>query len=935
MNSSTTPSGFSLKWHRMVQRLALHSISFRILAVVSIIGTLALASLGALMIRDMEKNLFRQYENTILTLAEHAGQGLQTIMLAGYADIARNYSDNLRKVPGLLVFRILNRHGREAFRPEGEAAYEADGAILSAFKQAIHDKKPASFTESVPEGEQRTLMMPLLNAEPCHACHGSDHEVRGVFQLTVSLAEMDREISAARNQAILGTIVAVGLFLAFLGWYLARSLRTPLQNVSTAIEEVAGGNLINRIDASGRDEIAAIAHHVNQLKGKLVDTIRMINLQTGGITAFIREVLKLRSAIGADTSGIRQLSGEVSEENDRLASEIHHMTQLLNQSLENITAMAEAAGKVADDIRVTARNADDASRNVTTMAEAAEEMTANLDEVNNSLDQVSHSVARVARSIAEMTHSLATVGQRCEIANESSRTAHEHAQQTFSAVDELSNSANEIGTVVGIIQAIAEQTNMLALNAAIEAAGAGEAGKGFAVVANEVKALALQTGRATQQISLKIEEIQSGTANVVERVKEITVIVEQISSLNSEILEDVDGQHLMVRGISEAMSEVNAATATVTLNADTLHHAAERVSLSAAEAARGTSEIAATSSTVAGSAGRMAEQSDAALQFVHKVLSSFVTTERASETVRNRIQDSLKAVARLHGTVNHFHALGDVASNISDALYAAQSSLDIGPEPFDVRKLKEAILNVLGRLELAAHGNAALTLDELNRMCIICSWEKEKTPVYEGNPIFTRLREVHQQMHLTGAEIVARLGEHQESAATDALLYFRALQRSLFEHLDKLYLGHDTLATDQPLILWTGKMEVNVPTLDADHRNLIRLINELYAAVQSGQGQKLLTKIVDELLTYTRTHFAREERHMQEIGFPDLAMHQEEHRLFAEKATAYQKKLEEDPFALSSDVLQYLRSWLTQHIQGSDMAYRRHSEARVKKGKTA
>ncbi|MBF0271562.1 MAG: bacteriohemerythrin [Magnetococcales bacterium] len=917
---------------RSIRRIqAFRTVSFRILAVVGVIGILSLSILGGFLIHGMEKNLLQQNEDSILKLAEQAGQGLQTIMLAGYADIARNYSDNLKKVPGLLEFRILNRYGREAFHPEGEPGFEAKGAILDAFKQAIQEKKPASFIEIGENGNQRTLLMPLLNHTRCHACHGGDHEVRGVFQLTVSLNAMEQEIAQARTQAILGIIGAVGLFLVLLGAFLARSLRAPLQSISSAIEEVANGNLTSRIATPGDDEITAIAVNVNRLKEKLIETIRMINLQSGSITAFIREVLKLRAAIGADASGIQKLSGGVADENDRLAAEIHHMMQLLNQSLDNISAIATEAESVANGIQGTARNADHASQNVTTMAMAAEEMTTNLNEVNHSLSQVSHSVTRVASSIQEMTTSLAGVGQRCENANHDSRQAHDYALEAFSAVDDLSNSASEIGNVVEMIQAIAEQTNMLALNAAIEAAGAGEAGKGFAVVANEVKELALQTGRATHQISLKIEDIQSGTANVVERVKEITVIVEKINAANSEILHAVDEQHVMIQGIAEAMSEVTAATTMVTQNADTLNNAAQQVARSASEAALGTAEIATTSSVVAGSASGMAEQSDAALQFVRTVLSSFTTTEAASDTVRRSMQDALKAVGRLHGTVNHFHALGDVASNISDALYAAQSSLDIGPELFDIRKLKESILHLLGRLEQATHGDVPLTVTDVNALCAVCAWERTAEAELGARPVFQRMKETHQQIHQTCDEVIQRLGaQRNEQAAADAMRFFCALQHTFFEQLDQIYLGRESVGAYRPLITWTEKMAVNVPPLDADHRQLISLINELHAAVQLGKGQSLLNQIVENLLNYTRTHFAREERYLESIGFPGQEAHKEEHRQFCDQVVIYQQKLLDDPFALSSDVLQFLRNWLIHHIQGSDMAYRNHMESKKK-----
>ncbi|MBF0614482.1 MAG: bacteriohemerythrin [Magnetococcales bacterium] len=904
----------------------MRSVSFRILAAVGVIGTLSLTILGGFLIHSLETSLLRQNEEQMRSLAAHAKGGLQTIMLAGYAEIARNYSDNLRTIPGLTVFRILNRHGREAFHPEGETAFQATGSIQEHIQQVLVHKQPAMFIESSDQGRQRTLLMPLLNETACQTCHGNDHAVRGLFQLTVSLSALEQEITTARFHAMLGIGMAVVGFLLGLGWYLRHALKEPLHQIGSAIDEVANGNLTSRIAIPGDDEIAAIAVNVNRLKEKLIETIRMINLQSGSITAFIREVLKLRSTIGTDAHNIQARSGEVASENQRLSEAIEHMMERLQHSLINITAIAQTADSVADGIRQTASHAGHANHNVSTMAQAAEVMTANLNEVQCSLAQVSHSVNRVAHAIQEMTRSLAAVGLRCVEANRDSGQAHDHAQNALNAVQELSKSAAEIGQVVEMIRAIAEQTNLLALNAAIEAAGAGMAGKGFSVVASEVKALALQTARATHQISQKIDAIQSNTEDVVTRVQGISTIVERIDGVNGDILDAIDEQQNMMRGIDEAMSEVSEATATVTENADTLYQAALQVSHAASEAATGTEEIATTSHEVATAARHMAAQSEAAQQYVRTVLDSFASTQTASETVRCSIGDALQAVGRLHGTVNHFHALGDVASSISDALHAAQSTLEIGPEPFDIRQLKESILHLLGRLEIATHGNVPLTSEEIAALCTVCPWEQEAQAIFQDHPLFQRLQQTHRQIHQTSNEIIQRLAEARiEPAATDALRFFSALQRTFFELLDQLYLGREELATEQPWIVWNEQMAVQEPTLDADHRFLLSRINDMHAAIQKGKGQTVLNQILADLYDYSRTHFAREEQHMAQIDFPNLAAHQAEHRNFCQQVERYQQKLIEDPFALSSMVLQFLRTWYLNHIQISDMAYCQHS----------
>ena len=222
------------------------------------------------------------------------------------------------------------------------------------------------------------------------------------------------------------------------------------------------------------------------------------------------------------------------------------------------------------------------------MGANAEETSAQANLVSVSSQQVNQSVQTVATGTEEMSASIREIAKST---NESVRVANNAvkvADSTNIMVSKLGTSSAEIGNVIKVITSIAEQTNLLALNATIEAARAGEAGKGFAVVANEVKELARETAKATEDISRKIEAIQSDTRGAISAIGEISSIIGQISDIQNTIASAVEEQTATTNEIARNVSEAARGSTEITRNIGGVATAAQ----STAEGAIGTQKAA-------------------------------------------------------------------------------------------------------------------------------------------------------------------------------------------------------------------------------------------------------------------------------------------------------------------------------------------------------
>ncbi|MEM7204122.1 MAG: PAS domain S-box protein [Planctomycetota bacterium] len=225
------------------------------------------------------------------------------------------------------------------------------------------------------------------------------------------------------------------------------------------------------------------------------------------------------------------------------------------------------------------------------MSATAEETSAQANTVSAAAEEVSHNIQTVATGAEELEASIKEIAQNANEAAKVATKAVEVASATNTTVNKLGESSAEIGQVIKVITSIAQQTNLLALNATIEAARAGEAGKGFAVVANEVKELAKETAKATEDISQKIEAIQTDTKGAVDAIGEIGTIIERINDIQTTIAGAVEEQTATTNEIGRNIAQAAKGSGEIAENITGVAEAAKSTSEGAAGSQKAAAEL--------------------------------------------------------------------------------------------------------------------------------------------------------------------------------------------------------------------------------------------------------------------------------------------------------------------------------------------------------
>jgi len=519
-------------------------------------------------------------------------------------------STNITRIHGLVL--IDNSDERKAVEGEIREAVQAQSDLLAKYTDITTEEEKRLNARVKEAGaawaEIRTKVIALADSGDLKGAQQllTDNTSKGDAYLAAVDEEFELNIrngkaygehiagaTATMSRVLwLGGLLATAIAIA-LALITARSITQPVSRLVAHVERVGQGDLQARCEVASHDEVGQLGDALNRMTG---------DLQT------------LKGETERQVEQARVDKEELQEKVDRLLASVQHLAE--GDLAQAITVKGKhAIGQLGEGIERLAqelsRNMAAIAENAHTLAAAAEELSATAQEMAStseetsrqavsaaaSAEQVGQNVRTVANSGSDMTASIKEISKNAQEATKVTMAAVQVSTTAGATIAKLGESSIEIGKVIKVITSIAEQTNLLALNATIEAARAGEAGKGFAVVANEVKELAKETSKATEDISHKIDAIQNDTAEAVKAVGQIREIIGQVNDIATTIAGAVEEQTATTNEIGRNVGQAATGSGEIARNVSGV-----------AEAARSTAQGASATLEAASALARLASE---------------------------------------------------------------------------------------------------------------------------------------------------------------------------------------------------------------------------------------------------------------------------------------------------------------------------------------